>query len=62
MQTDYEVLLSIDEMNNNAPVVFVIHRVTDDTGNFPGVIGGGITLNTVQNFLDILFQKYQTHA
>lgn len=62
MHSDYETIVSVDEMNADALVVFVNHRVRDDAGTFLGVTGVGMKLTSVSSLLDKIEQDYATRA
>lgn len=56
MKADYETNVDIDMANRDAMTIFINHRVLDYAGNFIGVTGVGLTLDTMTGILD----SYQT--
>jgi diguanylate cyclase (GGDEF)-like protein len=56
MKPDYETNVDMDMANRDAMTIFINHRVFDYQGNFIGVTGVGLTLDTMTAILD----SYQT--
>lgn len=56
MKAPYETNVDPDLANRNTMTVFINHRILDDNGNFIGVAGVGLTLDTMTHLLD----SYQT--
>jgi diguanylate cyclase (GGDEF)-like protein len=52
MKAEYETNVDIDMANRDAMTIFINHRVLDYAGNFIGVTGVGLTLDTMTGILD----------
>ena len=56
MKAPYETNVDPDPANRNTMTIFINHRILDDNGDFIGVAGVGLTLDTMTHLLD----SYQT--
>jgi diguanylate cyclase (GGDEF)-like protein len=52
MTAPYEINIDYDESSNRTVTIFVNYRVLDYQGNFIGVIGVGLNINSVQNIVE----------
>lgn len=57
-KTDYETNVDVDMGNRDAMTVFINHRMLDYDGNFIGVTGVGLTLDTMTNLLDSYQKRF----
>ncbi|MBF0188645.1 MAG: GGDEF domain-containing protein [Magnetococcales bacterium] len=57
----HEVIVSIDEMNDNALTLFVNHAVVNGAGEFLGVAGVGLTLTAFQEMIRHHEERYGRH-
>ena len=62
MNKDYEIISSIDEMNENVVVLFINHRVIADDGRFMGIVGIGMSTNYLLSRMDSLYSQYNLHS
>ncbi len=58
MSEDYEINVDIDTADNQSLNIFINYRVYDFSGNFIGVTGVGLAVNSVQDLIDIYQEKY----
>ena len=52
MQTPYEINIDYDESSDRTVTIFVNYRVLDYDGNFLGVIGVGLNINSVKRIVE----------
>jgi len=55
----YEINFDPDEAHHNALTFFINYRMTDYEGNFIGVAGIGLTVDTVRKLIEDYQQRYQ---
>lgn len=58
MEPEYETNVDMDLANRDAMTIFINHRVFDYMGNFIGVTGVGLTLDTMTGVLDSYQQRF----
>jgi len=62
MTTPYEINIDYDEASNRTLTIFVNYRVLDSQGNFLGVTGVGLTLNSVRQIVDRYSASFQRNV
>ena len=59
---NYDVIVSEDESNAGVSSVFINHRIFSDNGDFLGITGVGLSLNTVQQLIDHYRTQYRRNV
>ncbi len=52
MTAPYEINIDYDQQSNNTVTIFVNYRVQNYSGNFIGITGVGLTINSVQSIIE----------
>ena len=58
LKQEYETNVDLDMANRDAMTIFINHRVFDYAGNFIGVTGVGLTLDTMTGILDSYQKRF----
>ncbi len=59
LKSEYETNVDIDLANHDSMTIFTNHRVLDYNGKFIGVVGIGLTLDTMKRLIDSYQSRFQ---
>jgi diguanylate cyclase (GGDEF)-like protein len=59
LKTPYETNVDLDQANKDNITIFINYRILDYQGNFIGVTGIGLTLDTLKHLIDRYQEKFQ---
>ena len=62
MNAPYELNVDPDAANKDAITIFINYRVLDGTGNYIGVAGVGLTVESVRRLVESYQQRYQRNV
>jgi diguanylate cyclase (GGDEF)-like protein len=62
MQAPYEINIDYDQASNRTLTIFVNYRVLDTDGNFLGITGVGLTLDSVRRIVDRYSTDFQRNV
>ncbi len=58
IKDEYQINLGLDDINDSSFTIFVNYKVFDYEGEFMGVTGCGLTVENVQNLLNVYAKRY----